>query len=212
MNKAKTVLVTLICGLAAGACFGALLSSPRLLTFWFIKGDKFLIPTYRYYLGAGVFLLLGLAAAYTISRMTGLLTENSSLIRKIVSAVVVATSPVIIFAIATTIETQTATTLVTPSGNILLTNIDPITLYLWGIVAFVLLISIACWILTAKLYYIGVFLNLLTLPATFGLLYLVSKVVAGERSELVTYPILFSLLSASSGFWIAAAQRLKLRK
>jgi hypothetical protein len=152
---------------------------------------------------------LSLAGAYSISRMIGLLRETTSLFRKLVSAVIVATSPVILFAIATTLLEQTATPLVTPTGSALLTNIDPITLHLLAIVAFVLLISTACWILTARLYYMGVFLNILTLPPTFGLMYGVFKIdaVLGEWSGLVTYPVYYSLLSASCGFWIATARR-----
>lgn len=204
MRTAKAVVIFFICGFVSGLCFGILLSASSLMTFWYIKGDKFLIPTYRYYLGVGVFLLLGLAAAYTISRMTGLLRENSSLFRKIVGAVIVSTSPVILFAAGTVVETQTATPVATDTGTRLLTNIDPITLYIWGFVAFVLLIAIACWILSAKLYYIGVLLNFLTLPGAFCLLYVVSK-IAGEAS--IFYPVYFSLLCASCGFWIATARR-----
>ena len=209
VNRAKTVLVFLGCGLAAGVGFGALLSSPRLLTFWFIKGDKFLIPTYRYYLGAGFFLLLSLSAAYSISGIFGLVAGRT-LLRRIVSGLIVATSPLVLFATANTLLLATATTKEnTPTGTILLTHIDPITLYMWGTVAFVLLISTACWILTAKLYYFGVFLNLLTLPVTFALLHIAARIltVPSDWSELITYPIYFSLLAASCGFWISAGER-----
>lgn len=209
VNKAKTVLIFFVCGLAAGLGFSALLSSPRLLTFWFIKGDKFLMPTYRYYLGVGLFFLLSLSAPYWLSKMTGLISKNPPLLRKILSAGIVATSPVILLATAITIERLTATTQVTDTGTILLTNIDPITLYLWGILAFVLLISAACWILTGRLYYVGLCLNFLTLPLAFALLYVAAKIVRvpSEWSELITYPIYFSLLAASCAFWISAGER-----
>jgi hypothetical protein len=210
VNKAKTVLVFFVCGLGAGFAFGALLSSPRLLTFWFIKGDKLLIPTYRYYLGVGVFLLLGLVGAYSISRMTGLLDQNTYFFRKIVSGAIVATSPLILFVAADALMLATATTVETRGNTTLqLTNIDPITLYLGTILTFVLLISTACWILTAKLYYIGVLLNLLTLPVTFALLYIAARIltVPSDWSELITYPTYFSLLAASCAFWISAGER-----
>jgi hypothetical protein len=178
-----------------------------LTTFWFVKGDKLLIPTYRYYLGIGVFLLLGLAAANAISRTTGSLGPNPSLPRNVISAVIVATSPVIIFALAETVLTQTATHEVRPTGTFELINLDPITLYLGGIVAFVLLVSISCWILTAKLDYVGAFLILAALPASLGLLYLLAKVVSTDWSELVAYSIYFSLLSSACGFWITRVTR-----
>jgi len=208
VRRVKAVLVFFICGLTSGLCFGILLSARSLVTFWFVKGDKFLIPTYRYYLGAGIFLLLGLAAGYAILRMIGSLRENSSASRKVVSVVIVATSPVILFGAATAVQIQTATPQATDTGTILLINTDPATLYLGGVVGFVLLISISCWILTAKLYYFGVFLNFLALPAAVGLMYLVYKMdVPSKWSELFSYPAYFSLLSASCGFWIAKARR-----
>ena len=209
MNKTKTVLVFLACGLATGGCFGALVGSPRLLTFWFIKGDKFLIPTYRYYLGFGLFFFLSLSVAYLVSRMTGSLPQGTSFFRKVVSGAIVATSPLILFVAADALMLATATTTATSGNTTLQPNIDPITLYLWGIVAFVLLISLACWILTAKLYYLGVLLNLLTLPVTFALLYIAARIltVPGEWSELITYPIYFSLAAASCAFWISAGER-----
>lgn len=209
MRRAKTVLIFLVCGVAAGACFGALLSSPRLLTFWYIKGDKFLIPTYRYYLGVGLFLLLGLVVAYSISRMTGSLDQDTAVFRRIVSGAIVATSPFILFVAADALMLATATTVETRENTTLqLTNIDPITLYLGAIVTFVLLISVACWILTARLYYVGVLINLLTLPTALALLYVAAKIVRvpSEWSELITYPIYFSLLAASCGFWIASGE------
>ena len=192
-----------------GLCFGALLSVHSLTTFWFIKGDKFLIPTYRYYMGIGVFLVLSLADAYSISRVPSLLHENTSLFRKIISGVIVATSPLLLFTMATALLERTATTFETPTGTTLVTNIDPITLHLLAIIGFVLLISAACWILTGKLSYIAVFLNLLALPVALSLMYLVYKIhaVPGEWSDFFAYPVYYSLLSASCGFWIATAKR-----
>jgi len=206
VTTAKAVLIFLVSGLLAGLCFKFFLSRPTLHTFWFIKGDKFLIPTYRYYAGVGVFLLLGLAAGYSISRFTGLFRTDLPLVRKIISSVVVVISALLPFVAADTLETRTATAVPKDGGNLLLLNIDPIALYFWGFIGFVLLISIACWILTAKLYYLGVFLNFLALPVTLGVLYIISRIADGPS---ITYPVYFSLLSSSCGFWIAAAQRIK---
>ena len=190
MNTAKTVLVFLICGLGAGLSFGALLISPRLLTFWFIKGDKFPIPTYRYYLGLGFFLLLGLAVAFSMCRITGLVQPppNNAKVRETLSAIIVATSAVSIFAIASRIVVE-----------------DPVTVYMLSTAAFVLFISLACWLLTARLYYVGVFLNFLTPPAALVLLYVANRTL-DIPGELAAYSIYFPMLAASWGLWIAAAQ------
>jgi hypothetical protein len=76
--------------------------------------------------------------------------------------------------------------------------------YLVGTVAFVLLISTACLVLTAKLYYPGLVINLLTIPVALALLWFLVKTltIPGEWSEIVTYSIYDSLLSAACGFWI----------
>lgn len=208
MRTVKAVLIFFICGLVSGLCFGTLLSLRSLRTFWFIEGDKLLIPTYRYYLGVGVFLVLGLASADAILRGTDLLIENGSTVRKVVSAIIVAISPVMLFATATFFLTHTAT-ITTETGTILTTNIDPITVYVLGIIAFGLMLSLASWVLTGRRFSVGLSLNLITLPVAFCLVYIAAKVlrVPGEWSELVTYTIYFSLISASWGLSIAASKQ-----
>lgn len=191
MRSAKTVLTFLFCGLALGASFGWLLSVRRLTTFWFREGDKFLIPTYRYYFGVGVFLLLSLALAYSISVARGWISKPTprTFLKHSLAAIIVATSALLVFA---------ATRL--PAGAFLY----PIATYLTAIVTFVMLVSMACWVLTAKLYYPGLVINLLTIPAAIALLWFLAKTltIPGEWSELVTYAIYDSLLSAACGFWI----------
>lgn len=207
MRTVKAVLIFFVCGLATGLCFGGLLSLRSLTTFWYIKGDKLLIPTYRYYVGVGVFLVLGLAIADVLSRLTGLLRENSSTVRRVVSAIIVAISPLMLFAAATVLLTHTAT-VTTETGTNLTMNIDPITLYVLGIIAFGVIVSIASWVLTERSFSFGLSLNLLTIPAAFCLVYIAAKVlrVPAEWSELVTYTIYFSLISASWGLSMAASK------
>jgi hypothetical protein len=155
-----------------------------------------------------VFLVLGLASADAILRGTDLLIENGSTVRKVVSAIIVAISPVMLFATATFFLTHTAT-ITTETGTILTTNIDPITVYVLGIIAFGLMLSLASWVLTGRRFSVGLSLNLITLPVAFCLVYIAAKVlrVPGEWSELVTYTIYFSLISASWGLSIAASKQ-----
>ena len=160
--------------------------------FWFRKGDKFLIPTYRYYLGIGAFLLLSLVLGYSISRVSGWILKPpaKSLLRYRFAALIVATSALLI-----------SLAMAFAAGAFLY----PVTAYLIATVAFVLLISIACWILTSKLSYPGLLVNLLTIPIAFALLYLLVSVlsVPSEWHETVTYQIYDSLLAAACGFWIS---------
>ena len=191
MKTLKTVLIFFISGLGSGCISGWLLSSPRLTSFWFRKSDKFLIPTYRYYAGFSILLLSGLAVAYIISLTRGWIEGplTRSTFRHTASAVVIGLSAPAVFAIFTL-------------GRDFFES--PAWLLLAAI-AFLFLISVACWILTSKLYYPGVLINLLTLPSALTLLFLLVKTlnISGERSEIVTYLIYDSLIAAAFGFWIA---------
>src|SRR4051794_10333163 len=55
-------------GLISGVAFAWATSRPGLRQFWYIKGDKFLIPRYSYWGAFGIMLLLGLVIPYIIAR------------------------------------------------------------------------------------------------------------------------------------------------
>ena len=191
MTTLKTVLIFFISGLGSGCLTGWLLSSNRLTSFWFRKSDKFLIPTYRYYAGFSILLLSGLAVAYLVSRTRGWIEGplTRSTFRHSASALVFALSAPAIFAIFSLDRDFFES-----PGWVLV-----------AVIAFLFLISIACWILTGRLYYPGVLINLSTLPLAITLLLLLVKIlnISGERSEIVTYPIYHSLIAAGCGYWIA---------
>ena len=137
-----------------------------------------------------ILLLSGLAVAYIVSRtrgwIEGPLTRSS--FRYIASAIAIALSAPAIFAIFALSQGFFE---------------SPVWLLL-AVIAFLFLVSAACWILTSRLDYPGVLINLLTLPSAITLLYLLAKLnIGGERSEIVTYPIYYSLVAAACGLWIA---------
>ena len=191
MRTLKTVLIFSISGLGSGYLTGWLLSSNRLTSFWFKKSGKFLIPTYRYYAGFSILLLSGLASAYLVSRTRGWIEGplTRSTFRHTASALVITLSAPAIFAIFSLDRDFFES-----PGWVLV-----------AVLAFLFLISIACWILTGRLYYQGVLINLSTLPLAITLLLLLVKIlnISGERSETVTYPIYHSLIAAGCGYWIA---------
>jgi hypothetical protein len=187
----KTVLIFLISGLGSGSSIGWLLSSKRLTSFWFRKSDKFLVPTYRYYAGFSILLLSGLAGAYLVSRNRGWIEGplTKSTFRHTASALVIALSAPAIFAIF----------------NLDRDFFESPGWVLVAVLAFLFLISIACWILTGRLYYPGVLINLSTIPLAISLLLLLGRImnISGEQSEIVTFPIYHSLIAAGCGYWIA---------
>jgi hypothetical protein len=186
----KTVLIFFISGLGSGCLSGWLFSSTRLTSFWFRKSDKFLIPTYRYYAGFSILLLSGLVIAYVVSRTRRWIESplTRSTFRPAASALVIALSAPAIFAISTLHRDL----------------FESPAWLLIDVIAFLLLISVACWILTSRLYYPGLLINLLTIPSAITLLFLLVRLhIGGERSEIVTYLIYDSLVAAACGFWIA---------
>lgn len=190
MRTLRTVLIFFFSGLGSGGLSGWVLSSDRLRSFWFRRSDKFLIPTYRYYVGFSIFLLSGLALAYIVSRTRGWIDGplTRSTLRYTASALTIALSAPAIFAIFTLSRGFFE---------------SPVWL-LVAVIAFLFLVSAACWILTSRLDHPGVLINLLTLPSAITLLYLLVKLnIGGERSEIVTYPIYYSLVAAACGYWIA---------
>ena len=191
MRTLKTVLIFFISGLGSGFLTGWLLSSNRLRSFWFTRSEKFLIPTYRYYAGFSILLLSGLAGAYLVSRTRAWMESplTRSTLRHTASALVIALSAPAIFAIFSLDRDFFES-----PGWVLA-----------AVITFIFLISIACWILTGRLYHPGVLINLLTIPLAITLLLLLVKIlnISGERSEIVTYPIYHSLIAAGCGYWIA---------
>jgi hypothetical protein len=191
VSTLKTILIFLISGLGSGCLTGWLLSNNRLMNFWFRKSDKFLIPTYRYYAGFSILLLSGLAGAYLVSRTRGWIEGplTRSTLRHTASALVIALSAPAIFAIFSLDRD-----IFESPGWVLL-----------AVIAFLFLISLACWILTGTLYYPGVLINLSTIPLAITLLLLLAKIldISGERSVIITYPIYHSLIAAGCGCWIA---------
>jgi hypothetical protein len=191
VRRAKSLLTFAAAGAAAGIFFSLLLSIPRLTTFWYRKTDKFLVPTYRYYLGLGVILLLALAAAHTFSRIQRWLraAESESVLRQAGAAFIVAVSAVVPYLVI---------------GS---RDFDAVIQYVLAIVLFVLLISSACWILSTQLYYSGVLLNLVVIPVTLTIMYVLTRLLhfGGDLSEFLTFLISLTLFSTSCGYWLTRA-------
>ena len=189
MTTIKTVLTFFVSGLLFGGVFGWLLSIHRLTMFWFRKGDKFLIPTYRYFVGMGLTLLAGFAFAFLISSRRHWLdtSRNYSILRMSFAVLAVAGSAVAPFGLV-----------------FLLPDPDPIAGYLVGVSVFILLVSSACWIVTSKLSYMGLLLNFLTVPVGLALWYCVVALfrMQGQATDFLMFPVFFCLLSTACGYWV----------
>src|SRR6476646_544831 len=65
-------------GFISGFGFAWATSRPSLRQFWYIKGDKFLIPRFSYWGAFGMMFLLGLVIPYIIVRSRRWVPENLS--------------------------------------------------------------------------------------------------------------------------------------
>src|ERR1700754_2625457 len=81
--------VFLISGFLLGLMFGWLVGRPELQPFFYIKGDKLLIPRYSYWFAFSVIHLLGLIGGYSVFYWREWLGPISSGGRLMVAALVV---------------------------------------------------------------------------------------------------------------------------
>src|SRR5260370_41509784 len=95
-NRIKVTGLFLLSGLLSGLTSGWLSSTPRLRSFLYIKGDKFLIPTYKFWTVFALVFSAALVAAYFLSRAFGWLTLSPSVARQLLVLIVVVASPILL--------------------------------------------------------------------------------------------------------------------
>src|SRR5215204_2496851 len=187
--------VFLISGFLSGLTFGWLVSRPELQSFFYIKGDKFLIPRYSYWSVFSLTHLLGLLGAYSVCYWREWLGPIRSRGRLVVAALVVCLATPFL-------------RLVTPLMNEVM---DLTWDFLVAPIAFVVLVSFAMCVLTGslRLLPIATLWNLIFVTAGFVVIYVSVRVVnaLNTSDELVQWAILESMLSLSIATWIVWRQR-----
>src|SRR2546422_10406992 len=93
-NRIKVTALFLLSGLLSGLASGWLSSTPRLRSLLYIKGDKFLIPTYKFWTVFALVFSTALVAAYFLSRAFGWFTLSPSVARQLLALIVVVASPI----------------------------------------------------------------------------------------------------------------------
>lgn len=73
----KVMTVFAVGGAISGLCFATLISLPILKKFWFVKTDKFLVPTIWYWLGFIASLAIAIIACHRYVYRRGWLTRNA---------------------------------------------------------------------------------------------------------------------------------------
>ena len=175
--------------------FGWLVIRTDFQLFFYIKGDKFLIPRYSYWFAFSLIHLLGLVGGYSVCYWRKWLSPIGSRARLIVAALVVG--------------------LATPFLRFVTPSMNEVVGLPWDVliapIAFLLLVSFAMCVLTGsvRLLPIATVWNLIFAAAGFVMVFGSLGVcnALNTSHELVQWPILESMLSLSIASWIVWRQR-----
>ena len=189
----------LIFGGASGLLFAALVTRTDLQHFFYIRGDKFLIPRYSYWFAFSLLQLMALGGAYLICIARHWL--KATLKRRDIAA-------------ALTIGLATpALRLLTPIMN---SNIGLEWDFFVAPMVFLLLLSAALCMCSGnvKVFPVAVFWNLLFAIAGFAFVYATVRLIYGssEWYEFIQWPILQSMVGLSFGNWLIWRQRVLPRR
>jgi hypothetical protein len=195
-NDLSVLAAFLISGLLSGLLFAGLTTRPNLQTFWFIKGDKFLIPRYVYWLAFTLILLAGFAAGYSVSCFRGWIENSIGTRGHLLAAgsIIALSAPLLRF--------------ITPAMNV---RIGFTWDFIVAPIAFLVLVSFALCVLTCslRLLPLAIVWNLIFAAGAFVFIYAVLHVInVGSRwYDYVQWPILESMLALSYGNWIIWRRR-----
>ena len=184
----------LVFGAVSGFLFAFLVSRPSLESFFFIKGDKFLIPHYSYWFTFSLLQLLGLADALVVCIYQQWVTVRIPPARLLAAALIVGlATPALRF--------------VTPVMNIALElNWD---IFVAPIVFLVLLSGALCILSgNVKLLPIAFAWNILFVAVAFGFIYVGVRIIGrSDGYEFVQWPVLEAMLALPFGKWLIWRQR-----
>ncbi len=183
-------------GLVSGFVFAWVISRPSLQQFWYIKGDKFLIPRSTYYTAFGLIFVLGLVTSYGIARFRCWLVANvGSSTEWFVSALIIGTSA--------------------PALHFAIRLLEPRILeweFIIGPLAFLALLSVALAVATRTLRLLPIVFvwNGIFAAGGIAMIYAVGEFIhpATDWYDFIQWPILESMLALSSGNWIIWRERL----
>lgn len=196
LDDVRALISFLSGGLISGFAFAWVTSRPSLRRFWYIKGDKFLIPRYSYWAAFGLMLLAGLVIPYMIARARRWVPDNlGSPSRLLVSVLIIGGSaPALDFLTRKMLENELGW--------------DPVAAPL----LFLALISVALSVATRRLRLLLIVFvwNALFGAAAFIMIYAVDRLVSltNDWYDFVQWPIFETMFALSFGSWIIWRERL----
>jgi hypothetical protein len=179
-----------ITGFFFGVCFHWITSLPSLTDFWFIRTDKFLLPTYKYHLAFSTTLLLGLITGYTIARL-----QPSLIGRKRPATIRLIGAVLLILASA-------------PSSSFIAETILGPFAILLSLALFLLIVSISAWVFTGEWKWLGFTLIVLSPFMALAVTAMVSLPfnLSNPSMGFVQWSMVDYLLSVSLGYWLTEAK------
>lgn len=179
----------LFCGLVSGLLFAWLVSRPSLESFFFFKGDKFLIARYSYWCSLSLVQLLGLSGAYAVCVGMRLPAARISQWRLLPAALVIALAAPVLY-------------LLTPVMNSRIgLNWD----FVVAPLAFLSLLSVALCVVSGNLKWLplAVVWILLFTAIGVGVIYVCVRIVGpGDYYTFVQWPVLYATFGLSFGSWL----------
>ena len=179
----------LILGALAGFLFAMLVSRSSLQSFFFVKGDKFLIPRFAYWFSLSLIQVLGLGGAYAVCALRRLVVQPISRGRLLMAALIIGLATPVL-------------RLLTPAMNSHI-GLD------WDFVAapwaFLFLLSCALCVVSGNLKWLPLAFvwNLFFTAMGAGLIYVCVRMVGpDEYYTFVQWPVLFAMLGLSFGSWL----------
>ena len=186
-------------GVLSGLLFAALVSRPSLQSFFFIKGDKFLIARFSYWWTLSLTQLLGLSGAYGVCVARRLVVQPISRTRLVAAALIVGlATPALRF--------------ITPVMN---DHIDLNWDFVGAPLTFMFLLSCALCVLAGgvKLLPVTIVWVSVFTAAAAGLIYIVVRTLPRlDDYDFVQWPILYSMFALSFGSWLVWRQRVALKE
>lgn len=200
IDDIAVLLAFLVLGAISGLMFAWLTTLGSLQRFFFIKGDKFLIPRYSYWFALSLLHILGLGTAYVLSSSRSWLVRSIPPRRLLLVALIIGLAAPLL-----RLLTQPMNVVFGPAWD---HGVAPMT--------FLILVSSAMCILTAdfRLLPVAILWNILFTAGGLAVVYSVMQLVprANDWSEFVQWLILHAMWGLAVGNWLIWRQRVWLER
>ena len=179
----------LLFGAVSGFLFAWLVSRSSLESFFFFRGDKFLIPRYSYWCALSLIQLIGLGAAFAVCVARRLVVQRISQVRLVTAALIIG--------------------LATPALRALTPVMNSRIGLDWDFVAalltFLFLLSVALCVVSGNLKWLplAIVWNLFFTAIGVGFIYVCVRLLGPDESyTFIQWSVLFATLGLSFGSWL----------